>query len=206
MAIQSAYKIRREVQKDIVESRNIHLYTYANVVDIKINESGSSVTELIVKNYEGKQHRVRAKKFILACCAIQNARLLLASNQQASKGLGNSNDLVGRYFMEHLEIKSAELWLFKPSPLKLYAFNFGITKARAELAIHAKKQEEFEILNGTISLTPLDIAKKIKPAIERWNQEDPRKAGNRFFGGYSAGVKMHIFRLRAVIVINVSQG
>ena len=91
--------------------------------------------------------------------------------------------------MEHLEIKSAELWLFKPSPLKLYAFNFGITKARAELAIHSKKQEEFEILNGTVSLTPLDIAKKIKPAIERWNQDDPRKAGNRFFGGYSAASK-----------------
>ena len=180
-------------RKNIVGSRNIHLYTYANVVDIKTNEAGSSVSELVVKNYEGKQHRVRAKKFILACCAIQNARLLLASNQQASKGLGNSHDLVGRFFMEHLEIKSAELYLFKPSPLKLYAFNFGITKARAELAIHSKKQEEFEILNGTVSLTPLVIANKLKPAIERWNQEDPRKAGNRFFGGYSeAGRDAHI--------------
>jgi choline dehydrogenase-like flavoprotein len=176
-------------KKSIVESRNIHLYTYTNVVEIRTNETGSAVTELIVKNFEGRQHRVRAKKFILACCAIQNARLLLASNQQTQKGLGNQNDLVGRYFMEHLEIKSAELWLFKPSPLKLYGFNFGVTKARAELAIHPKKQEEFQILNGTVSLTALEVAKKIKPAIERWNQEDPRKSGDRFFGGYSAAGK-----------------
>ena len=179
----------QKYRKNIVESRNIHLYTYANVVNIVTNESGSAVREMIVKNFEGKEHRVIAKKFILACCSIQNARLLLASNQQAARGLGNVNDMVGRYFMEHLEIKSAELWLFKPAPLKLYAFNFGVTKARAELAIHSKKQEEFHILNGTVSLTPLDIAKKIKPAIERWNQEDPIKSGDRFFGAYSRASK-----------------
>jgi choline dehydrogenase-like flavoprotein len=85
--------------------------------------------------------------------------------------------------MEHLEITSAELWLFKPNPLKLYDFNFGLTKARAELAINSKKQEEFRILNGTVSLTPLDMANKMKPAIEAWNQEDPRKSRDRFIGG-----------------------
>jgi choline dehydrogenase-like flavoprotein len=167
---------------NIVKSGNIHLYTYANVVNILTNESGSEIREVTVKNFEGKQHQVRAKKFILACCSIQNARLLLTSNQQAPRGLGNDNDLVGRYFMEHLEIKSAELWLTKPAPLKLYAFDFGVTKARAELAIHSKKQETFGILNGTVSLTPLEIAKKVKPAIESWNQEDPRKSGDSFFG------------------------
>ena len=170
---------------DIIKSRNIHLYTYANVVNIITNEDGTAIRELIVKNFEGKQHRVKAKHFILACCAIQNARLLLASNSQAPKGLGNENDLVGRFFMEHLEIKSAELWLFKPDTLKLYAFSFGITKARAELAIHAKRQEEYGILNGTVSLLPLDIAKRLKPAIEAWNQEDPRISADRFMGGFA---------------------
>ena len=176
-------------KKDIIRSRNIHLYTYANVVNIHTNEGGSAVREVTVKNLEGKQHRVRAKNFILACCSIQNARLLLASNQQAPGGLGNNHDLVGRFFMEHLEIKSAELWLLKPDPLKLYAFDFGVTKARAELAINSKKQEEFRILNGTVSLRPLDMAQKIKPAIEAWNQEDPRKSGDRFFGNFSKAAK-----------------
>jgi choline dehydrogenase-like flavoprotein len=174
---------------DIVKSRNIHLYTYANVVNIHTNENGSAVREVIVKNFAGRQHTVRAKNFILACCSIQNARLLLASNQQSPKGLGNNNDLVGRYFMEHLEIKSAELWLFKPDPLKLYKYEFGITKARAELAIQSKKQEEFKILNGTISVTPLEVAKKLRPAIEAWNQDDPRKSGDRFFGAYGRAAK-----------------
>ena len=95
-----------------------------------------------------------------------------------------NNDLVGRYFMEHLEIKSAELWLFKPNPFKLYSFNFGVTKARAELAIHSDKQEEYKILNGTVSLTPLDLAKKIKPAIEVWSHEDPRKGIDSLLGNF----------------------
>ena len=172
-------------KEEIVQSRNIHLYTYANVVNILTNEEGRTIRELVVKNPEGKQHRVRARNFVLACCAIQNARLLLASNQQVSGGLGNGNDLVGRFFMEHLEIKSAELWLLKPDKLKLYEFAFGVTKARAELAIHAKKQEEYGILNGTVSLLPLDMARKLKPAIEAWNQEDPRTSADRFMGGFA---------------------
>src|SRR4051812_33133024 len=87
----------------IVNAKNIHLYTYANVVDIAGNDNVSAIREVTVKNHAGKTHTVRARYFVIACCSIQNARLLLASNRQAPKGLGNDNDLVGRYFMEHLE-------------------------------------------------------------------------------------------------------
>ena len=159
----------------IVKAKNIHLYTYANVTDIKANDAVSSITEVTTKNYAGKTHRVKAKYFVLACCSIQNARVLLASNTQAPKGLGNDNDNVGRYFMEHLEIKSANLFLVNPNPLKLYMFNFGVTKARAELAITKEKQEEYKILNGTVSLTPSEVAKNMKPMIDVWKEEDPRK-------------------------------
>lgn len=166
----------KKYKDTIVNAKNIHLYTYANVTNIKANEGVSSINEVTIKNYSGKEHTVKAKYFILACCSIQNARILLASNQQAAKGLGNDNDNVGRYFMEHLEIKSAELWLEKPNPLKLYGLNYGVTKARAELAITQKKQEEFKILNGTSSLTPLAIAKNMPPMIDVWKEADPRKS------------------------------
>jgi choline dehydrogenase-like flavoprotein len=176
-------------KKDIVNSRNIHLYTYANLVDIIANENVSVIKEVTVRNLAGKQHTVRAKHFILACCSIQNARILLAANKQTPKGLGNDNDLVGRYFMEHLEIKSAELFLAKPNPLKLYDMEFGVTKARCELAISAQMQERHKILNGTCSFTPLEIARNIKPAIETWNNEDPRKSDESFMGSINSAVK-----------------
>ena len=165
----------KKYKHSIVQSKNIHLYTYANVTEITAIENTSQIKEVIVKNYAGKQHTVRAKIFVLACCAIQNARLLLASDKQASKGLGNDNDLVGRNFMEHLEINSGELWLEKPNALKLYGFDFGVTKARAELAITEKSQTENKILNGTLSLAPLSLANSMKPMIDIWTSSDPRK-------------------------------
>ncbi|MES1217458.1 MAG: GMC family oxidoreductase [Bacteroidota bacterium] len=153
----------------IVNAKNIHLYTYANVTEIKANENVSSVKEVTVKNLAGKQHRVRAKIFIMACCSIQNARLLLASNQQNAKGLGNDNDLVGRFFMEHLEMKSAELWLAKADALKFYSWSWG-TKVRAELAISKAKQIEHKILNGTASFMPLDIGKNVPAFIDMYDE------------------------------------
>jgi choline dehydrogenase-like flavoprotein len=159
----------------IVKAKNIHLYTYANVMDITANENVSAINQVTVKNYTGKEHTVKAKHFILACCSIQNARILLASNKQAQNGLGNDNDNVGRYFMEHLEIKSGELWLTNPNLMKLYSLDFGKTKARCELAISKDQQQKHRILNGTSSLTPLLLARSMKPMIAIWDNEDPQK-------------------------------
>jgi choline dehydrogenase-like flavoprotein len=141
------------------------------VTNIDANEHASIIKQVTVKNIAGKTHTVKAKKFVLACCSIQISRLLLASNKQAKQGLGNDNDLVGRYFMEHIEIKSAELWLAKPEALKLYAIDYGKTKARAELAISAEKQRELKILNGTASLTPLEVARKQPAFIDVWTAD-----------------------------------
>lgn len=158
----------------IVNARNVHLYSYANVVNILANDQVTSIKEMVVKNYAGKTHTVRARHFILACGAIQNARMLLASNTQNPHGLGNDLDLVGRYFMEHLEIASAELWLLKPFPTDLYSLTMGETKARAEIGITEKMQAEKRILNGTASLRPLVLARLEKPRMETFQSNDPR--------------------------------
>jgi choline dehydrogenase-like flavoprotein len=78
--------------------------------------------------------------------------------------------------MEHLEIKSAEIWFPEPDPLKLYMIDFGKTKYRAELAISEQKQEELKILNGTASLTPLEIARKQPAFIDIWTADPKERA------------------------------
>jgi choline dehydrogenase-like flavoprotein len=163
----------------VLASPNIHLYTYANVVDIAANEAVSEIAFATVKNYAGKQHTVKAKYFILACCSIQNSRILLSCNRQAKKGLGNDNDLVGRYFMEHVEIKTGELWLNKSNHLKLYEM-IGLSKTRAELALSAQKQRELKVTNGSISLMPLEMSKKTIPSVKLWSNSDPRKSLDSF--------------------------
>ena len=138
----------------IVNAKNIQLYTYANVTRLDTDEQGRQVRQVTVRNLAGKEHTVKARYFVLAGCAIQNARLLLASNHQVPKGLGNDYDNVGRYFMEHLEVTSADLFLTTPASNQLYLWQFFVTKMRTELAIPARKQEELKILNGTVSLWP----------------------------------------------------
>ena len=172
----STSRFNDRYKETMVNAENIHLYTYANLVDIKANEAVSEISEVTIANYEGKTHTVRARQFVLACGAIQNARMLLACNKQAPNGLGNDNDVVGRYFLEHLEIKSAELWLTKPLSTDFYQWQFGVTKARAELAIAESLQQELQILNGTADLMPMSVGKNMKPRIDVWQSEDPRKS------------------------------
>ncbi|HEY6977248.1 MAG TPA: GMC family oxidoreductase [Chitinophagaceae bacterium] len=171
----------------IVKAKNIHLYTYANLVDITANENVSDIKEVTIKNYTGKQHTVRAKFFILACCAVQNARILLSANRQAPKGLGNDYDHVGRYFMEHLEIKTGSLWVADPADVKLYMIEFGKTKARAELAISETMQTQYKILNGTSSLSPLELAMNQPAFIEVW--QDDEDAMNKTLKKFGRDVK-----------------
>lgn len=162
----------KEYRETIVNAANIHLYTYATVTDIRTNGPVSQINELVVKNHAGKTHKVKAKHFILAGGAIQNARMLLASNSQAPKGLGNDNDLVGRYFMEHLEIHAAEFWLLRPFATDLY--NWDTTWC--ELAIREEVQEKNKILNGTAGADGLAWERNMRPRMEIYQDEDPRNA------------------------------
>jgi choline dehydrogenase-like flavoprotein len=139
----------------IVKARNISLYTHANVTNLIATEEINGIKELQVQNVMGKTHRVQARYFVLACGAIQNARVLLSSDKQIPEGLGNQNGLVGRFFMEHLEVVSAELHLPDFRPMKLYRpWTFAEVDVRAELAVSEKQQEVHKILNGTASLNP----------------------------------------------------
>jgi choline dehydrogenase-like flavoprotein len=160
----------------IVKSTNICLYTYANATEIFLGENKSFVQNISVKTPLGKTFRVKAKRFVLACGSIQNARLLLASNRQIATGIGNDYDKVGRYFMEHPELAAGELWLNKPFDTDLYFRRSAETRVSAEIAFSAKAQEKHSLLNGTFSLFPLGMGQFQTPRINLWQNKDPRKS------------------------------
>ena len=80
----------------------ITIYLHANAFDLKGGDSDAEVEQLSVKTLSGNQFMVRARIYVLAAGGIENARLLLASGKEGGAGLGNANDLVGRFFMVHL--------------------------------------------------------------------------------------------------------
>lgn len=155
----------------ILDAPNVHLYTYANVVEVEANEAVTAVSGLRVQTIDGKEHQVRARQYVLACGAIQNARLLLASRGQAPAGLGNDHDLVGRYFMEHFEMPSAHLILHEPQPMKMYAVDFRETWARGELALSSEAQRSERLLNATASLNPGEVTGEIRSTFQNITPE-----------------------------------
>ena len=82
-------------------ARNIDVYLNANLVEIRTDPDARRVTGLALATLHRGQLEVRARHYVIACGGIENARLLLASRGARPTGLGNENDLVGRYFMDH---------------------------------------------------------------------------------------------------------
>ena len=90
-----------DYRDEIARAANLHTYLHANVEEIVTDGTASAVTHLRVATLTGNRFSVKARHFVLAVGGIENPRLLLASNRQQTRGLGNQHDLVGRFFLEH---------------------------------------------------------------------------------------------------------
>ncbi len=91
----------QEYRQSLQDAQNVEVVFHANVVKLQSNGSGTALVGLDVMTLAGRRFQVKAKAYVLACGGIENPRLLLASQDVHSEGIGNAHDIVGRYFMEH---------------------------------------------------------------------------------------------------------
>ena len=89
---------------EIGHAANITTYLNSNVLEIVPDATARRVERLRIATLSGNSFEVRPKLCVLAIGGIENARLLLLSNSVETAGLGNRNDLVGRFFMEHVHV------------------------------------------------------------------------------------------------------
>jgi choline dehydrogenase-like flavoprotein len=80
---------------------NVSVFHHATVVEIQSDGEPATIRRLVVANATDRRFRVTARQYVLAAGGIENARLLLASRGHHPSGLGNGEDVVGRFFMEH---------------------------------------------------------------------------------------------------------
>jgi len=85
----------------LFNARDARVLIHANAVRLQADPEGRTIEYVEVRPLGGAPLQVRSRHFVLACGAIENSRLLLASNDVEPAGIGNSRDLVGRFFMEH---------------------------------------------------------------------------------------------------------
>lgn len=80
---------------------NITISVGDSLVDFEFTDEGE-ITGAILRNiHNGSFRTVRGKLFVLACGAIENARLLLHINAINAVDFGNQSGQLGKNFMEH---------------------------------------------------------------------------------------------------------
>lgn len=147
-------------RKEIREGKNLTTLLHANVIDIEVkNKPAFHVTRVKVSTLTGNEFWVSARLFILATGGIENARILLASNKVQKEGLGNQNDLVGRFFMEHLILQNIPVIFPMKHPysrVELYeARKVGKSRVLGILALSPKIQQDEHLLNCYTSISPV---------------------------------------------------
>lgn len=165
----TAPNLRELYRKKISASGNITLLQNANLCSINLGANGGYVECLNFKTFDGKVGQVKAKKYILACGGIENARLLLASNKQNEKGVGNDHDMVGRFLQDH---PSAFIGNLKTDPKRIQSyFNYSFyrkTRILPRLILSDDCQRRHRILNASATIqfitdedSPFTLAKEI---------------------------------------------
>lgn len=148
-------------------SASVDVLLHANLVDIEMHESGHEVEAYRIRTLKGKTAKVHARFFILALGGLENPRLLLSSTSVQSKGIGNDRDLVGRFFMEHLNTEAGQVASDQDDWASSYDSLFrGDRQYRAFLMASRALQEERQILGSAIGLGPLFQARERSVAYD----------------------------------------
>ncbi len=142
-------------KRELKRSKNIEVYLNANVTEVVPAENGAAVTRLVVKTMDKRQMVVRARLFVLATGGLENARLLLASTERASSGIGNDFDQLGRYYLDHPRSIYGRVRVNESVRLP-YLTGIPLTTGKVQFGIAASEeyQRENGLLNCYASLEP----------------------------------------------------
>mgnify|MGYP001544862091 CR=1 FL=1 len=86
---------------DLRRIPNLQLMEHANITALGLAADAKSLDHLDVATLSGNKFTVKPKYAVIAAGGVETARLMLASNDVMKTGVGNANDLVGRFFADH---------------------------------------------------------------------------------------------------------
>ena len=122
-----------------------HIYLNSTVKNINRHRTNHFIESVSVTGISGNNFNISAKYFVLATGGIENARLLLLSNDVETHGLGNNHDIAGRFFMEHVIYYSGLI-----VPMENLPYNYYTT--------HCAPNDEWHVI-GQIAV-PRQVAER----------------------------------------------
>jgi choline dehydrogenase-like flavoprotein len=190
----------------LIAAGNVTVLLHANVVRIGLARDSSRVESLDVRTLTGKAFSVRARYFVIAAGGLETARLLLASHDVRTRGIGNELDLVGRFYMCHVAGTIGAITIDRPLGEVHHGYDVddeGIY-CRRRFALRQQTQRELRIGNFIARLhhpritdpahrnSILSLLYLAKPII-------PYEYGKRLHGGQRADFQTWLSHLRNVI-------
>lgn len=91
--------------RDLRETPNLDVFVNCNCIDLVFDGKAKRLASIAVVDYAGRRGAIKAKCFVLAMGAIENARQLLGSDSLAAHGVVKAGGLTGACFMEHLLVE-----------------------------------------------------------------------------------------------------
>jgi choline dehydrogenase-like flavoprotein len=113
-ALSPPTRFSAKYRAEITLSQRIDAFYNANLINLRLDDDLTRVKNLRIQNYNGQTVDLSAIQYVLALGAIENARILLNSDDQVPQGIGNKNDMVGRCFMEHLNVSIGRFLVTNP--------------------------------------------------------------------------------------------
>lgn len=188
----------KKYRKQLVNAENINVLINANVLQIRLNKNGKSVKSVRCGTLGDTRFNVSARYYVLATGGVENARILLLSNDVQEDGIGNSYDQVGRYFMEHPQYHHAANIVLSDDQGGLSAFERVRDKKRfSVLAFTDEMQRKHKLLNTAMQIV-----------TSRQNPRDILETGEvvRFFddlrAGRRNGTEPHFAEIRLLSELN----
>lgn len=155
---------------DLINADNVRIVLHANTVNLQSLANATGISHLDARTLGGRKLQVKARHFVLACGAIENARLLLASNDVEAQGIGNQHDQVGRYFMEHPHGRIAHIDTTDPAAFwALYRKRYPATDVPVApaLVLPPSLQQRLGILNSAATFKLQKDPSKGAPVTKR---------------------------------------
>jgi choline dehydrogenase-like flavoprotein len=155
-----------DYRQQIKKSKNITLCLHANVTHLQASNPPTSLRHLRVETLGGKNFRIKPEACVLASGSIENARLLLVSNDINSDGLGNDNGKVGRYFMDHLVISRSGSLMTTTGLIPEIFYNHYYLRQRRPLhftvLLDQVSQQQQQVANYSAMFYPALLSKGVK--------------------------------------------
>lgn len=139
----------KRYRRQLAAATGVTVVLNATCTHVQLLPRGDAVDHVIVTTSKGDRRLVRARAYVVAAGGLENARILLSSDDVAAGGIGNHSGCLGRYYQTHLFGCHARLVLAGDGPPAHVGFDRDAdgVYCRRRIWIDGERQESEQILN-----------------------------------------------------------